>query len=246
MAGNISEVIILILGLGFQDADGLSVYPLSTIQILWINMVTSTPPALGLACEEAEPDIMQRPPVEKGKLLLNWLVAADTAMYGGLIGIIGLVNFIIVSYIGSGVDLHLTHGCNHDSADCMHVFKARATCFATTTILLLLHAYNCKVRRPSCLLHFSSSHPPTHPPTHPPLPPQDLSRRFFTTNWTKHPKNKFLFYAVAVGIVTLLPTFYVPQMQKVFYHAPIDWEWGLVVGGSLIFILASEAYKVGG
>ena len=44
LSGNIAEVIVLILGLSFLDADGLSVYPLSTIQILWINMVTSTPP----------------------------------------------------------------------------------------------------------------------------------------------------------------------------------------------------------
>ncbi len=44
IAGNVAEVIILLIGLAFRDADDLSVYPLSTLQILWINMVTSTPP----------------------------------------------------------------------------------------------------------------------------------------------------------------------------------------------------------
>jgi magnesium-transporting ATPase (P-type) len=43
-AGNVAETLALMLGLAFLDADKLSVYPLSTLQILWINMVTSSPP----------------------------------------------------------------------------------------------------------------------------------------------------------------------------------------------------------
>lgn len=42
--GNVAETLALMLGLVFLDADSLSVYPLSTLQILWINMVTSSPP----------------------------------------------------------------------------------------------------------------------------------------------------------------------------------------------------------
>ncbi|EWM25184.1 potassium sodium efflux p-type atpase, partial [Nannochloropsis gaditana] len=44
MSGNVGEVITLMIGLSFRGMDGRSVYPLSTLQILWINMITSTPP----------------------------------------------------------------------------------------------------------------------------------------------------------------------------------------------------------
>lgn len=39
LTSNVGEVILLIAGLGFQDASGFSVFPLSPLQILWINMV---------------------------------------------------------------------------------------------------------------------------------------------------------------------------------------------------------------
>ena len=58
LGSNIGEVLTIaaapILGLG-----GV---PLSPLQILWMNLVTDGLPALALAMEPAEPDIMQRPP----------------------------------------------------------------------------------------------------------------------------------------------------------------------------------------
>jgi P-type Na+/K+ transporter len=38
---NIAEVILLVIGLAFIDDDGQSVFPLSPLAILWINMSTS-------------------------------------------------------------------------------------------------------------------------------------------------------------------------------------------------------------
>jgi len=65
MSGNVAEVVVLICGLGFFDSQGYSVYPMSPLQILWVNMVTSSPPALGLAMENAEPTVMDKKPMEK-------------------------------------------------------------------------------------------------------------------------------------------------------------------------------------
>lgn len=37
--GNVAEVLTLCIGLCFLDQEGLSVYPMSPLQILWVNMV---------------------------------------------------------------------------------------------------------------------------------------------------------------------------------------------------------------
>lgn len=53
LSSNVGEVILLIAGLGFQDVNKQSVFPLSPLQILWINMLTSSFPAFGLGKEKA-------------------------------------------------------------------------------------------------------------------------------------------------------------------------------------------------
>ncbi len=60
LSSNVGEVILLIAGLGFRDESGFSVFPISPIQILWINMITSSFPAFGLGREKASPDVMRR------------------------------------------------------------------------------------------------------------------------------------------------------------------------------------------
>lgn len=62
LATNVAEVILLVIGLCFIDESGASVFPLSPLAILWINMVTSGPPAFGLGLERPAINIMTRPP----------------------------------------------------------------------------------------------------------------------------------------------------------------------------------------
>lgn len=62
LTSNVAEVILLILGLAFRHERSLSVFPLSPLQILWINMLTSSFPAFGLGREGAASEIMRRPP----------------------------------------------------------------------------------------------------------------------------------------------------------------------------------------
>lgn len=59
---NVAEVILLVIGLCFIDGQGASVFPLSPLAILWINMVTSSPPAFGLGLEKPAVNIMKRAP----------------------------------------------------------------------------------------------------------------------------------------------------------------------------------------
>ena len=62
LAENIAQAFTLLIALAFKDSTGLSVFPLSPVEILWIIMITSGLPDMGLGFEAAAPDIMRRPP----------------------------------------------------------------------------------------------------------------------------------------------------------------------------------------
>jgi potassium/sodium efflux P-type ATPase len=62
LAENIAQACTLLIGLAFKDKNGLSIFPLAPVEILWIIMITSGMPDMGLGFEIAAPDIMQRPP----------------------------------------------------------------------------------------------------------------------------------------------------------------------------------------
>ncbi len=59
LGSNIGEVIVI----ASAPLIGLPGVPLTPLQILWMNLVTDGLPALALAVEPAEPNIMQRPPL---------------------------------------------------------------------------------------------------------------------------------------------------------------------------------------
>ncbi len=63
---NVSEVGVLFIA----AAAGLPL-PLAPLQLLWLNFVTDVFPALALAAEPAEPDIMRRPPRDPDSAILS-------------------------------------------------------------------------------------------------------------------------------------------------------------------------------
>jgi magnesium-transporting ATPase (P-type) len=68
------------------------VLPITPVQILWVNMVTTITLSVALAFERAEPDIMRRPPRDPAEPLLSrflaWRIAFVSALF--LAGIYGL------------------------------------------------------------------------------------------------------------------------------------------------------------
>ncbi|CAK7239439.1 MAG: potassium/sodium eff [Sporothrix thermara] len=224
LTSNIAEVIVLIIGLCFRDGDGLSVFPVSALHILWINIFTSALPALGLGMEAASPEVMHRPPHGRG--IFTRQLVADMLIYGVVMGAVSLLTFVAVVYGAN--DGQLGHDCNSAwSAPCRAVFRARATVFVQLTYLILLSAWEFKDMRRS-LFRLNPDNPHAFP------------LNVATDLWA----NKFLFFSVIVGAVPPVILIYIPVVgEKVMKHQPISWEWGLVVAGIVVFLLAVELWK---
>ena len=77
---NLAEVLVLFAA----GAAGLPL-PLLPLQILWLNLVTDTFPALALAVEPAEPNIMRRPPVHPSAGILSPRFVRGIATFAVLI-----------------------------------------------------------------------------------------------------------------------------------------------------------------
>ncbi|KAJ9134123.1 Potassium/sodium efflux P-type ATPase [Pleurostoma richardsiae] len=224
LTSNVGEVILLIAGLGFRDNSGFSVFPISPLEILWINMLTSSFPAFGLGREKASREVMRKPPQDKKRGVFTNQILADMMVYGVIMGTCTLMTFVIVVYGAN--DGQLGHDCNRThSSSCNPVFRARAAVFAELTWLILISAWEFKSIRRSMFR----------------LDPESKDRfPFFRDVW----ENRFLFWSVAAGSVSVFATVYIPGLNtKVFKHGPISWEWALVIGFTFVFVLGVELWK---
>ncbi|KAF9094618.1 Na+ ATPase [Mortierella sp. AD031] len=217
MSANVAEIVVLIIGLAFKDDDGNAVFPMSAVEILFLNMITSSPPAMGLGLEPPSESNMREPPRSAKQGLFSFEVIMDTFIYGLAMGILSFVNFVIVviafnnSEFGSGCNAHYSEVCDG-------VFKARATAYASLTFLILAHAVNCRSLR---------EHGWTY------------------TNLSTLKHNKMLWVSIVVGAILVFPVIYIPGVNHgVFKHSSLTYEWGLVLCALVLFIAFAEIYKM--
>lgn len=227
LAENIAQACVLLVGLAFKDDRGLSVFPLAPVEIVWIIMVTSGMPDMGLGFERAVPDILTRPPqsLKTGIFTMEFLV--DMVVYGLWISALCLSAFSLVVFGWGNGDLG--EGCNEGYSEaCDTVFRARATTFACLTWFALFLAWEMIDMRRSFFRM------------------QPGSKLYFTQWMHDVWRNKFLFWAIMIGFITLFPTLYIPVINhKVFKHTGISWEWGIVFIAAFLFFAGVEAWKFG-
>ncbi|EEY16351.1 calcium-transporting ATPase [Verticillium alfalfae VaMs.102] len=225
LISNIAQVFLLLIGLVFQDDSGTSIFPLSPIEILWANLITSSFLAIGLGLEEAQPDILYRKPHDLRVGVFTFDLVRDKMIYGVCMGSLCLAAFASVTYGPGGGDLG--HGCNEGyNPSCDVAFRARSTTFSTLSFLLLVTSWEVK--------HFQRSLFNMEPESH----SGPLS--VFKTVW----KNRFLFWAVIGGFVMTFPVVYIPVINHaVFKHTGITWEWGIVAGCVVVYIALFETWK---
>ncbi|KAG2190996.1 hypothetical protein INT46_011278 [Mucor plumbeus] len=215
VSGNVAELTPLLLGLVFIDQSGGSVFPMAPIQILFNNILTSSPPAMSLGLEPVHKDQMLQPPRSEKDGLFSKSNLIDIVFYGFSIGVICLANFIIVLYgYGTG---NLGEDCNgHYNETCDEVFRARGALFATLTVIVLLHGFTCR----------------------------DLRNSTWSYSALRGPQNKYLYWSTLFGFILLIVALYVPVLNTdVFRHKPITWEWGMTAASVLLYIAVAESYK---
>lgn len=225
LAENVAQAFYLMIGLAFIDDSGFSVFPLSPVEVLWILVVTSCFPAMGLGQEKASEDILDQPP---NRTIFTWEVIIDMLAYGFWMAVSCLLCYVVIVFgVGDG---YLGVDCNATSADtdvCDLVFRGRAASFANMTWCALILAWEC-IHPTNSLLHMR----------------QDTDNPWWKQTAIDLWSNQFLFWSVLAGVVTVFPVVYIPVINdKVFLHKPIGYEWGVAVGFSICFFIGAEAWK---
>lgn len=223
LAENVAQALYLIVGLAFIDDEGYSVFPLAPVEVLWIIVVTSCFPAMGLGREQASDDILDLPPNSR---IFTAEMIIDMFVYGFWMAICCLMVFVIVVF-GKG-DGYLGVGCNEISGTgCSLVFKGRSAAFAAFTWCALLLAWECLHMR----LSFFQMRPES----------EDVWYVYLARDlWD----NKFLFWSIIGAFLSVFPVIYIPVINnKVFLQGPIGYEWGLAVAFTVLFFAGCELWK---
>ena len=102
--------------------------PLVPVQLLWLNLVTDSLPALALGVEPVEDGVMDAPPREKEESLFNRKFSIRLLWQGCMVGLLTLTAYFLGLYRLAPVG-----------------FEGEVACtmaFATLTLSQLVHAFN--------------------------------------------------------------------------------------------------------
>ncbi len=121
---NIGEIITIFVAtaLNFHQM------PLVAIQLLWLNLVTDSLPALALGMEPVEPGVMKQKPRDSRKSIFADGFAASMIFYGVLVGAITLAAYWLGEYVLS--DPNIADGTANTMAFATLVFGELTRAFA--------------------------------------------------------------------------------------------------------------------
>ncbi|MBQ2847829.1 MAG: calcium-translocating P-type ATPase, PMCA-type [Clostridia bacterium] len=105
--------------------------PLIPIQLLWVNLVTDSLPAMALGTEKIEKDIMKRPPVSPQKGFFSDGLWIDISLEGMLVGTLTILAYLMGSLMfgaQSGVALGRTMAfCTLSFCEIVHAINMRSS-----------------------------------------------------------------------------------------------------------------------
>lgn len=134
LSSNIGEILTIFSAIVMGHAS-----PLLPVQLLWMNLVTDSLPAIALGSEPAEPDSMRRPPISKDKGIFSDGLAAQMVLEGLVIGGLALVAFLLGNRL---YDLEM----------------ARTMTFSVLSLSQLFHVYNIRSKESLFRIGWFSNH----------------------------------------------------------------------------------------
>lgn len=212
LSSNVAEIMIIFLA----TLAGLPA-PLTAIQLLWLNLITDGAPALALAVEKGDPDIMEQKPRAKSEPIVN-----RSMMLGLGVQTIAQTGAVLTAF-ALGLIWHLEAGAHvvgnpivyliqHDWRG-IDVQTAETMAFVTLSLCELFRAYTVRSERASLFQIGVFS-------------------------------NRYMQYAVGLSIFLLLLVCSVPFLQPIFNtHFLSGREWLIVVGLALVPAVAEEITK---
>jgi Ca2+-transporting ATPase len=212
LSSNVAEIMIIFI----PTLLGLPT-PLTAIQLLWLNLVTDGAPALALALEKGDPDVMDHPPRPKTqpvihgpmRLGISIQTVVQTAAVLGAFAV-GLSWHLGHSPLAPGNALAALLAYNWSGVD---VQSAETMAFVTLSLAELIRAFTVRSERVSI-----------------------FELGIFS--------NKYLVGAVALSVTLLLLVIFVPFLQPIFNtHALSLREWGVVLGLAVLPAIAEEVTK---
>ena len=247
LAANIGFVTTLLIGLGYKDASGVSIFQVTPVEILFMLLVAGTFTETGLGFESASPDILRRPPqsvcppilqiyrkdllllfsftdnfyqLKRGVFTTEFL--ADIGAYGFCMAVSLITAFVSVQF--GLFDGYFGRDCNIKWSDsCNGVFRARSTCYTSMMWIFLFFAWELVDSRRSFFDGMISD-----------------TRAWASRLW----RNPFLFWSCVLGFFSVFPTLYIPTINHVvFLHTGIDKEWGIVFACTILFMAGAESWK---
>ncbi|MBM3125663.1 MAG: cation-translocating P-type ATPase, partial [Chloroflexi bacterium] len=212
LSSNVAEIMIIFLA----TLAGLPA-PLTAIQLLWLNLITDGAPALALAMEKGDPDIMDRKPRAKSEPIVNrsmgtGIAVQTIAQTGAVLGafLLGLMWHLEASIPAGTNALAFILAQDWRGVD---VQTAETMAFVTLSLAELFRAYTVRSERASVFAIGVLS-------------------------------NRYMQYAVGLSIPLLLIVCSVPFLQPIFNtHFLNVREWILVVGLALVPAVAEEITK---
>lgn len=122
LSSNIGEIITIFAAMCFGWAT-----PLLPIQLLWVNLVTDSLPAIALGLDPVEEDCMDRPPRERESTLFGGGLGSKIMVEGMMIGMLALLAFGIGHVYFDQEKMYVT---------------GRTMAFAVLSLSQLIHSFN--------------------------------------------------------------------------------------------------------
>ena len=150
LSSNVGEVVVLFLSIilapllanKFGIAINL-IEPLLPIHILWINLVTDSLPALALAFDPANSDVMNRKPIDGKKGIFTKGMTWRIAYQGIMIGLLSLAAFVI------GISTKNVPEVNGLTPEQVRVEIGQTMAFIVLAFSELIHVFNVRNNKES-------------------------------------------------------------------------------------------------